>query len=336
MRKISLMLAAMMILAVNCNNTASVAAFEVIKADSSTRTVKYNAYGQPSTVISKDGLTLLEFEYNGSYFKKAIVIFAFENTGKSRDYTFNVKLTEKKAGSGGSKHKLKSLSKETKLRVEADKKYNLRVPVLFGNSMSTQHGSSTTRASLREFTIQWIHKTKVLDEFSLKVPAWDAKIGELRLTEFSQASAKVSSKKAPKKGESAAGKKRPVGGGDLLTALYKGQTDRVLSLLDEGVDPNAKMPNGETALMVAADRGSLDSVRALLTKGANVNAKRDDSKTALMAAAYNGHAAVIRALLDAGAEVNAKNKWGRTALGLSFNGGHPEVAPILEKAGGKR
>ncbi len=336
MRKISLMLSVMMISSIICFNTASVAAFQVIKSESSTRTVKYNAYGQPSKVISKDGLTLLEFEYAGSYFKKATVMFSFENTGKSRDYKFNVKLTEKKVGPIGPKPKLENLLKETKLRVEAGKKYTLRIPVLFGNSMSTLHDSSTTRASLREFTIRWIRKTKVLDEFILKVPAWDAKIGELRLTEFQQTSAKVSAKKVAKKGKTATGKKRPVGGGTLLNALFMGQTDQVLSLLDEGVDPNAKMPTGQTALMVAAKKGNIVSVRALLGKGAKVNAKQYDSKTALMEAAYNGHAEVIKALLGAGADVNAKNKWGRTALGLAFSGGHREVAPILKKAGGKR
>ena len=86
-----------------------------------------------------------------------------------------------------------------------------------------------------------------------------------------------------------------------------GDTDRMRSLISEGLNINARDRQwGETPLHYAAESGHLDIMQVLLEAGADVNARTDHGGTALMSAALQGQAETVKILLDNGAGVNAK------------------------------
>ena len=121
----------------------------------------------------------------------------------------------------------------------------------------------------------------------------------------------------------------------LHRAAWKGHTDVVRYLVEQGADVNAKTDDGDTVLGVAAWEGQTDVVRYLVEQGADVNAKTDKGGwTALHGAAEYGHLAVVRYLVEQGADVNAKNSADWTALAGAVSGGHTEVAAYLKSVGG--
>jgi len=82
-------------------------------------------------------------------------------------------------------------------------------------------------------------------------------------------------------------------------AVRKGDLALVTSLLDKGVDVNAKFRYGATALFKAAERGHLEIVRLLLARGADVTVKDTFYQaTAMTWAIDNGHTEIVRLILD--------------------------------------
>lgn len=71
-------------------------------------------------------------------------------------------------------------------------------------------------------------------------------------------------------------------GKDLFLAAMNGKEERVITLLNQGVDVNSKNGSGRTALMAACFSGNLRSVKTLLAYGADVNAADSAGSTALM------------------------------------------------------
>src|SRR6185295_19295677 len=60
---------------------------------------------------------------------------------------------------------------------------------------------------------------------------------------------------------------------EFFAAARKGDTAAVKSLLDKGVDVNAKTRYGATALSYACDKGHIEVVSLLIERGADVNSK---------------------------------------------------------------
>lgn len=87
----------------------------------------------------------------------------------------------------------------------------------------------------------------------------------------------------------------------LQWAAWKGDTDKVRTLLDQGVNVNETF-EGMTALMVAADYGHAQTARVLLAKGAYPDFKGKNGMTAMHLAVHSGHIDVVRVLLEAGAD----------------------------------
>lgn len=67
---------------------------------------------------------------------------------------------------------------------------------------------------------------------------------------------------------------------------------------------NEKKYNKNNALVKAASAGDTKKVLELIKNGANVNAKMDDGLTALMFAAYKGYEDIAELLISNGAKVN--------------------------------
>lgn len=84
-----------------------------------------------------------------------------------------------------------------------------------------------------------------------------------------------------------------------------------------------------TALMHAASLGQVERVLELLSEGEDVNAKGPRGSTALMFAAGGGHLEVVQALVDHGAELHAREDGGWTAMHHAFEDGETEIVEYL-------
>ncbi len=95
----------------------------------------------------------------------------------------------------------------------------------------------------------------------------------------------------------------------LLHASAEGDKEQVVTLLDEGLDVNARSPFVRTTpLILAAWNNHLDMVRLLLDRGADANAEDLTGWTALHAAAFAGNTEIMQLLLERGA-VRSESRW---------------------------
>ncbi|XP_035664185.1 serine/threonine-protein phosphatase 6 regulatory ankyrin repeat subunit B-like [Branchiostoma floridae] len=103
---------------------------------------------------------------------------------------------------------------------------------------------------------------------------------------------------------------------DLFGAASNGDCDKIRSLLEEGMDVDAKDEDdhGCTALHHAAKAGHCPAIELLLDRGAKIDAINTKGMTALHYAAMNCHCAAIALLLDQGADVEIWDHDCRTAL----------------------
>ena len=128
----------------------------------------------------------------------------------------------------------------------------------------------------------------------------------------------------------------------LINAAAAGDTNKVLQILNSGVNINATFArdesqlSGKTALMAAASGGHSDLVSALIKRGVTVDLKHYSGQTALMFAAHSGDKSTIETLLRAGADANAKvvsfHAGEFTPLIITINSDRPqrfEIAKLL-------
>lgn len=115
-------------------------------------------------------------------------------------------------------------------------------------------------------------------------------------------------KAAPKQRPAASGYRRPPNlpvlyarYNDIVSAVWMGDLQAALQLLDDGKDPNARDKDGYTTLMIAAKRGDLDMARLLLLNGADANGARPDGPTPLVLAKNADNDDMVRLLQSHGA-----------------------------------
>ena len=147
----------------------------------------------------------------------------------------------------------------------------------------------------------------------------------------------------------------------LIQAAGKGDLKTVESLIDDGLDINAKSPFGVTALSTAADRGLLAMVKWLVAHGADVSAADlVYGYTPVDRATQHGHLDIVQVLIENGAQADdaiiqavKKGHVGllkailktidpnsestapllQTALAEAKVAGHENLVHLLEKAG---
>lgn len=103
---------------------------------------------------------------------------------------------------------------------------------------------------------------------------------------------------------------------DLFAAAKEGDLQRLASLLELGLDPNARDRSGATPLIWAALHGHLDVVRYLIDRGARVNEADACGWTALMSAVAMDRLEIAELLLAHGADPNTvcHDKWAAVVL----------------------
>ena len=150
---------------------------------------------------------------------------------------------------------------------------------------------------------------------------------------------------------------------ELIADVRNNDTMAALTLLHQGVDPNAlgamytfdNSPEPQPSLMnvllhrpppytqfpvlmIAANRANIEVVKALLERGADVNAimpagSNAQGYTALIYAAIHQRPLLVKMLLDKGADVHVKSCDGHTALEAATAMNHREIVRLLKQAG---
>ena len=121
----------------------------------------------------------------------------------------------------------------------------------------------------------------------------------------------------------------------LYRAAGGGDTSRVLTLLESGVDVNARTSDESYALNRAAVYNQAEMVRLLLDRGADPNVQNGEGDTPLICATKyaGGHAATVKLLVEGGTDLMIKDKDGKTALDYAKAKGQQKAIEILEQTG---
>uniref|UniRef100_A0A672TCK0 Histone-lysine N-methyltransferase EHMT1-like n=1 Tax=Sinocyclocheilus grahami TaxID=75366 RepID=A0A672TCK0_SINGR len=113
----------------------------------------------------------------------------------------------------------------------------------------------------------------------------------------------------------------------LYFSAKRGELQRILHMLVEGVDPNLRMDSEKrkTSLHCAAEEGHKEICHILVQAGANLDMCDAEQRTPLMYACENNHLETVKYLLKAGASTGHKDMRGSTCLHLAARGGHTGV-----------
>ena len=101
---------------------------------------------------------------------------------------------------------------------------------------------------------------------------------------------------------------------ELFYASSRGDTDKILDLIANGVNINATEWEGETPLMYAASAGQNNAVSLLIGRGADIDKKSNNGETALGRAVAGGRVETVKLLIEHGANVEKQGVQGGTPL----------------------
>ncbi|MBL8703101.1 MAG: ankyrin repeat domain-containing protein [Alphaproteobacteria bacterium] len=115
----------------------------------------------------------------------------------------------------------------------------------------------------------------------------------------------------------------------LIAAAASGDVGRVVVLLREGADVDARDARGRTALLVATRANRPAVARVLIAAGADVNAQDDQRDSAFLYAGAEGLLEILELTLAADADLRSTNRYGGTALIPAAHHGHVETVRRL-------
>ncbi len=130
-----------------------------------------------------------------------------------------------------------------------------------------------------------------------------------------------------------AGSSLPLANDALYSAVWRGQTERVRTLVAGGLNANTRTSDNDPLIYSAIWRNYVEIVRILADAGANVNARDSDGEPVLRSAIWRNHTDVVQVLVDAGANVDARDSDGDPLLREAIWRDHANVARILVDAG---
>ena len=113
----------------------------------------------------------------------------------------------------------------------------------------------------------------------------------------------------------------------LIDASYKGDTEEVIRLLNNGEDIDEQNINGAIALFPAILNNNEKMVKLLLDRGANINIKGEFGP--LILAVTEGNENIVNLLLDRGADINEQNIKGDTALIYAVTNNNINMVKLL-------
>ena len=130
-----------------------------------------------------------------------------------------------------------------------------------------------------------------------------------------------------------AGSSLPLANGALYSAVWRGETEQVRTLVAGGLNANARDSDNDPLIHSAIWRDYVDIVRILADAGANVNATDSGGDPLIHSAIWRNYVDMVRILADAGANVNATDSDGEPVLREAIWRGHTNVVRILVNAG---
>lgn len=101
---------------------------------------------------------------------------------------------------------------------------------------------------------------------------------------------------------------------ELLEAAEKGESKKVLKLLNEKVNPNVQDFYGMGPLHYASQNDHLKSVKALILNGGRVNMRDYDGRIALHLATHFNNLDVAEFLVQKGGNINSKDNYGLSPI----------------------
>ncbi|XP_072156429.1 uncharacterized protein [Bemisia tabaci] len=118
-----------------------------------------------------------------------------------------------------------------------------------------------------------------------------------------------------------------------LRAARAGQLDKIIELLDSGIEIDTSNSNGLNALHLASKDGHVAVVNELLSRGCKVDSATKKGNTALHVAALAGQEEVARVLVEHGATINVQSLNGFTPLYMAAQENHDAVVKYLLSKG---
>jgi ankyrin repeat protein len=122
-------------------------------------------------------------------------------------------------------------------------------------------------------------------------------------------------------------------GADMSHTLHsyaeEGNAEKILYLLENGQDINAKDGNGRTAVMAAAYNNQVSAVQILIEHGADINIQDDLLNTPFLYAGAEGLMDIVKITLEAGADQTITNRYGGNALIPASEKGHVDMVEYL-------
>lgn len=122
---------------------------------------------------------------------------------------------------------------------------------------------------------------------------------------------------------------------ELIKSAGLGRIDEVKTLLDQGVNINARDAKGQTALIWGIR--NIDIERLLIEKGADINAYDKNGRTALIQAVFaysvSGSLNIVRLLIEKGANMDIRDENGNTALMYAVSAPYADVVRLLIEKG---
>lgn len=116
---------------------------------------------------------------------------------------------------------------------------------------------------------------------------------------------------------------------DLTKACGEGDMNRVISILDSGVNINAKDSKGWFPISKAAVNGQDDVLYILISRRADVDITTRRQNTPMLFAASRGHEEAVRLLLNAGANSFIANVDREVPESIARAKGYPRIAEMI-------
>ncbi len=112
----------------------------------------------------------------------------------------------------------------------------------------------------------------------------------------------------------------------LMMAVFKGQTELAITMIDKGADVNKP---GWAPLHYAATAGNVQLIKILLENHAYIDAESPNKTTPLMMAAHYGTPGAVKLLLEEGADVSLKNDLGLSAIDFAQNAKKQDSVDVI-------